>query len=328
MHGFDHLKNCLRVYLLSSLHPSPPNAAFGHTIADAPALQGLMSRVRFVLVGPTHAGNIGSVARALGVAGAAPDSLVLASTDERSAEALDALRHDPQAEALAAGAEAWRLGARILSLREALADTQMSLAFTARPREFEPPRLSLEAGLLALAQAASEPGLRNAVDPPAVDSSAVGLSSEGGRVAVVFGTERSGLTNEELMLCSHVCGLDVNPAFSSLNLAQAVSLVAFSLRQECRRQAAVPAPSPATGGQGRPTARPAAAAAVHGLHDHLMRLAEASGYFNPEVPGRMSERLLRLLHRASPLEDEVQMLRGLCTALEKSSLGKSPLKNS
>lgn len=287
-----------------------------------------MARVRFVLVAPSHAGNIGSVARALAVAGAAPHSLVLASTPECSAQELEALRQDPQAVALAAGAEAWRLGAQILPLREAIGPAQMSLAFTARPREFEPPRLSLEDGLHQLAMVVTPPesiDVKKATEATeATQATQATQTTEARLVAVVFGTERSGLTNDELMLCSHVCGLDVNPGFSSLNLAQAVSLVAFSLRQECRRQLAVPAPSPATGGQGRPTSRPVPAAAVHGLHDHLMHLAQASGYLNPDNPGRMSERLLRLLHRAQPLEDEVQMLRGLCTALEKWAAASGP----
>ncbi|MFM8630948.1 MAG: hypothetical protein ACKODQ_05645, partial [Betaproteobacteria bacterium] len=72
-------------------------------------------------------------------------------------------------------------------------------------------------------------------------------------------------------------------------------------------------------GNQRPTARPADHAALMGLHEHLLRVAKQVGYFDPQVPGRFEERLLRLLARKEMWEDEVQMLRGLCTEIERRS---------
>jgi tRNA/rRNA methyltransferase len=136
-------------------------------------------------------------------------------------------------------------------------------------------------------------------------------------VAVVLGPERSGLSNDDLMRCNRVCGLDVNPAFGSLNLAQAAQLVAYQLRQAARRQLLLPTPHFKTDGQGRPTAIPASAAGIEALHQAFTAAAVQTGYLDPENPGRFDERLRGLWSRARMHQDELQMLHGLISAIRQ-----------
>ena len=270
---------------------------------DPPALDALLQRVRVVLVAPSHPGNVGSVARAMAVVGLRQLWLAEPMGSQARDDApvgLDMLNH-PEAQSLSAGAQALLATGRAGSLAEALAGCEMAVGFTARPREFEPTRFDLTGAVSRIAQRLSE----TAGEVQAPD------------MALVFGTERAGLSNLELTSCSHVCGFDVNPGYSSLNLAQAVQLATHRLREACRNVAGLEAPTPTTEGHGRPTACPATQEAVLGLKEHLLKLAVMSGQMDPAEPGRMAERLGRLLSRAAPLEDEVQMLRGLCSALEK-----------
>ncbi|CAM8636168.1 LasT rRNA methylase [Burkholderiales bacterium] len=247
-----------------------------------------LSRVRVVLVEPTHPGNVGACARAMLAMGLS--RLYIADVDR-------GLTTDPQAIAMASGADQVLRDVVFGSLEAALGPTTLSLALTARPREFEPPRRSL-------ADAASEFGRWLADQPDA-------------EVALVFGPERSGLSNEHLLLCNRVCGLDVNPTFSSLNLSQAVQLVSYALRMSLRDLNLVERAPPTTGGAGRPSAVPARAEAVDGLHHHLLRVALACEALDPENPGRMHDRLRRLWARSGLLEDEVQMLRGILSEMER-----------
>ncbi|MDP4740936.1 MAG: RNA methyltransferase, partial [Burkholderiaceae bacterium] len=173
---------------------------------DPPGLQAVLARVHWVLVSPSHPGNVGATARALKVTGFHQ----LWQVDRNQALAAQRLL-DPQAIAMASGADDLLQKAHhAQSLDQALQPCLLSLAFTARPREFEPPRRSLQQGL------------KEALD-------LLRLYPEAS-VAMVFGAERAGLTNDELMSCSRVCGLAVNPGFGSLNLSQAVQVVAYFLR--------------------------------------------------------------------------------------------------
>ncbi len=272
-------------------NPTGPSA-LGATAGDAPALAQMLSRVRWVLVRPTHPGNVGSSSRALKATGYS--QLWLADLAEPEARAL---RTDPQAQALAAGADDLLGACQSQPLDAILGPTVIQLALTARPREFEPPRRSLEEALDELvAHLATHP------------------TSE---VAVVLGPERSGLSNDDLMRCNRVCGLDVNPAFGSLNLAQAAQLVAYLLRQAARRQLRLPTPSFKTDGQGRPTAMPAQAASVETLHQAITVTAIQTGYLDPDSPGRFDDRLRGLWSRAGLHQDELQMLHGLIAAIRK-----------
>jgi tRNA C32,U32 (ribose-2'-O)-methylase TrmJ len=109
----------------------------------------------------------------------------------------------------------------------------------------------------------------------------------------------------------------VNPAFSSLNLAQATQLVAYLLRQTSRRKLMLPTPHFKTDGQGRPTAIPASAAGIEALHQAFTAAAVRTGYLDPASPGRFDERLRGLWSRAGMHQDELQMLHGLISAIRQ-----------
>ena len=270
---------------------------------DPPGLQAVLARVHWVLVSPSHPGNVGATARALKVTGFNQ----LWQVDSNQALAAQRLL-DPQAIAMASGADDLLQKAHhAQSLDQALQPCLLSLAFTARPREFEPPRRSLQQGL--------EEALN-----------LLRLYPEAS-VAMVFGAERAGLTNDELMSCSRVCGLAVNPGFGSLNLSQAVQVVAYFLRHLVMQEGlGDKAKGQGQGGgesqgqgpsvSGSPPAL-APAASVQALYSTLHQLALASGYLDPKEPGRFRDRLQRLAARTQLLEDESQLLHGLSREILK-----------
>ena len=260
-------------------------------MSNSSAFHEILSRVRFVLVEPSHPGNVGASARAMQAMGF--EQLWLASPeDPKIASRSDAV-------ALSSGAARVLDGSRVCTLEEALGPATWSCAMSARTREFEPPRLSLEDACDALVS-----HLHNQLSIP---------GAEQAQAAFVFGPERSGLSNDQLLQCRHVCSLDVDEKFSSLNLSQAVQVVAYALRQAARAFS----PAVIAAGNNRETARPADHAMVDGLHAHLMEVALKVGYLDPSNPGRFNERLRRLLARKEMWEDEVQMLRGLCSEIQR-----------
>jgi tRNA/rRNA methyltransferase len=157
----------------------------------------LLSRIRIVLVAPSHPGNIGASARAMRTMGLR--SLVLVSPRRFP---------DPEAVALASGAGDLLEHARVVAtLDDALAGVSLSIGLSARPREF--------AGRVLAVRDAAREAIANAVH---------------GDIAFVFGTEMSGLSNAELERCAIVATIPANADYPSLNLAAAVQVVAYELR--------------------------------------------------------------------------------------------------
>lgn len=258
----------------------------------APQAQGLMSAFRFVLVAPSHAGNIGSVVRAMKTMGL--EDLVVVRPREA-----DFVNH-PQARALASGAgDLLAKARRVESLPEAVEDCEFVVAVSAAPREFGPlPRT-----------------------PAEVAAEAIDLLRQRrvARVAMVFGTERTGLLIHEMQLCQALVSIPANPAYSSLNLSQAAQIVAFSLRQQLMLSEASPAPA------GRGDAEPLARHAdVERLHAHVEQALVAIGYLDPAEPKRLMPRLRRLLSRTTLEASEVDLLHGICRQMEKLAAGAKP----
>ena len=267
----------------------------------APHAQGLMAALRFVLVAPSHAGNIGSVVRAMKTMGL--EDLVVVNPKEA-----DFVNH-PQARALASGATDLLARARTAdSLQEALADCQLAVAVSAAPREFGPlPRT-----------------------PAEVAADAIGQLQQGrvSRVAMVFGTERTGLLIHEMQMCQELISIPANPDYSSLNLSQAAlaaQIVAFS-----RRQPLMLSQAPSPQGQGREqgaarTAGQGEALARHDdverLHAHIEHALVAIGYLDPAEPKRLLPRLRRLFARTRLESSEVDLLHGICRQMEKVAAG-------
>lgn len=167
------------------------------------------------------------------------------------------------------------------TLAEAIGDCVAAYALSARPREWSTPVLDVRA---AAAQA----------------------TAAAGPVAFVFGNEQAGLTNEEMLACQALVHIPANPAFSSLNLAQAVQVVAYELHM-----AGAPAVAPFR------KERPATVADLEGLYGHLEAAAVSSGFYAPESGSRLPTRFRRLFSRVPDLErEEVNILRGLLNALQ------------
>jgi len=239
------------------------------------------SAIRFVLFETTHPGNIGSAARALKTMGFDGLWLVRPPAEHLGSEA----------RAMASGAQDVLAGARVTdTLSEALEGCGLVVAASARHRRLGVPEHSpreCAAELLAASQARA--------------------------AAIVFGPERSGLSNAELDLCNMLLYIPANPAYSSLNLAQAVQLVAYELRL-ARELPPVERP---------PESPPAGAADMELFYGHLERVLLGSGFLNPDNPRHLMRRLRRLFNRARLDENELNILRGILSSLVPGS-GDTP----
>ena len=234
----------------------------------------LARRIRIVLVSTSHPGNIGGAARAMLTMGL--DRLVLVAPRRFP---------DPEAVALASGANAVLDAARVVTtLDQALAGAMLTIGLSARPREFAGRVLSMrEAARRAVAQAAT------------------------GEVALVFGTEMSGLSNAELARCGVVATIPANPAYASLNLASAVQVAAYELFVAC-----------SGGDVWRAPRFPAATHdEVEDLYAHATRTLTDLRFLDPRSPKRLLPRLRRLFARAALEREEVNILRGILARIDQ-----------
>jgi TrmH family RNA methyltransferase len=229
--------------------------------------------IRFVLCETSHPGNIGAAARALKTMGFS--ELVLVNPlDYPSTEAV----------ARAAGATDVLANARVVgNLDEALEGCGMVVGTSARRRSLQWPELNpRECAAEALLAAETQP------------------------VAVVFGTERAGLQNEQMDRCNALVYIPANPVYSSLNLAAAVQLIAYELHF-----AALNFEAPQ-----EPEYPLATADKMELFYEHLQRIMLSTGFLNPDNPRNVMRKLRRLFNRTRLDEHELQILRGLLAAVE------------
>jgi tRNA/rRNA methyltransferase len=229
-----------------------------------------MQRIRIVLCRPSHPGNIGAAARAMKTMGLTDLRLV-------APERFPA----PEAQWMATNAiDVLQAAIVHSSLEDSIRDCVAAFAMSARPREWSPQVLD-------------------------VRSAATRATDLEGDVAFVFGNETAGLTNEELFACQFLVHIPANPEFSSLNLAQAVQVVAYELRMVS--ETAIPP---------HRTQRLATVEDLEGMYAHLEDAAVTSGFHVPGSGTRLPERLRRLFSRVPALErEEVNIVRGLLKAL-------------
>jgi tRNA/rRNA methyltransferase len=233
----------------------------------------LFKRLRFVLVETSRPGNIGAAARAMKTMGFS--ELVLVNP-----RFPDAIQQE-EAVAFASGAQDVLEAARIVgSIEEALLDCNFAAAVTARLREFSPPIISPRA---LSAQLASEYGLQ---------------------AALVFGNERFGLPNEMVEKCNVLINIPANPDYSSLNLAQAVQVLAY----ECRMAALGDQPiATDIGFHGEA----AGFSEIEGMYAHLEQALIAIDFLDANNPKKLMPRLKRLFSRTQLETEEVNILRGI-----------------
>lgn len=253
----------------------PPVPSGGRPILTMPPPSA--AHVRVVLVRPSHRGNIGAAARAMKTMGLG-DLWLVDPVEHPSAEAT----------ALASGADDVLGAARVVgTVEEAIADCGLVIGTTARPRsQYYWPSLTAReaAGRLA----ALEPSTR---------------------AAVVFGTERTGLTNEDLEHCQVLLHIPANPVYESLNLAQAVQVVAYELlvaRSEPRVAEAREAPL-------------ATAAELERLYVHLEATLIDTGFTDRRGGPHLLRRFKRIFARAELDQLEVNILRGLLASAQQAA---------
>ena len=228
---------------------------------------------RFVLVQPSHGGNVGAAARAIKVMGFAELVLVQPRFD-------DVLTRD-ETLAMASGATDVLDSARIVgSLSDALQGCTWACATAMTPRDFGPATFAPREHFVSLAASTH-------------------------RVALVFGPERTGLSNADVYRCQACISVPTHPDYGSLNLAQAVQLIAYDWRQALGGFDVTPR-----------TADPvrADAAAIDGLLAHWQQTLVDIGYLDPAAPKKLLPRLRQFVQRAQPTAEEVHILRGIARA--------------
>ncbi|WP_338415358.1 RNA methyltransferase [uncultured Sphaerotilus sp.] len=229
---------------------------------------------RFVLVNTSHPGNVGATARAMKVMGFTDLVLV--------APRFGNVLSQEETVAMASGAADILVRARIVdTLDEALDGVQVACATAMTPRDFGPPTVAPRPYFEELAASAAS-------------------------VAFVFGSERYGMSNEDVYRC-HVClSIPTNPDYGSLNLAQAVQLLSYDWRQ-------------ALGGFGvTPRTRDPRLASVDMVQGALAHWEQALvriGFLNPDVPRKLLPRLNQLCNRAQLTAEEIHVLRGIAKSV-------------
>jgi TrmH family RNA methyltransferase len=250
--------------------------------ASLAIVEDCLARLRVVLIHTTHPGNIGATARAMKVMGlrqlhlVAPKIYPSADATARASGADDILEHAVVHE----------------SLEPALEGCGLVLGTSARLRSLPMPLLDARA---AAGQAVVE--------------------SEKHEVAVLFGRERHGLTNEEMQRCHFLVNIPTNPKYGSLNIAQAVQIMAYEFRL---------AAMAASGGEIGIVVPPSDWEPVDGrqmemLFEHLEQTLLDLEFLNPDQPKKLMMRLRRLFNRARPDQNEMNILRGILRAAQEAA---------
>jgi tRNA (cytidine32/uridine32-2'-O)-methyltransferase len=244
-----------------------------------------ISNIRIVLINTTHPGNIGAAARAMKNMCLAEMILVRPARfpcDEATARA--------------SGADDVLASAKVVeSLDQALAGCHWVVGTTARPRTIGWPTLTPRACAEELVQKAAA-----------------------GPVAVVFGRERMGLTNEEVDKCQALVTIPGNPDYCSLNVASAVQILAY--------ETFLASQAPVSGQPAgvRVTNDAASSEEMERFYRHLEQVLVEIGFHDPDNPRKLMRRLRRLIGRAGPDRNELNILRGILTAVQQTEHWREP----
>lgn len=235
-----------------------------------------LSSIRIILVATSHPGNIGSTARAMKTMGL--KSLYLVNPKSFP---------DYRAREMAAGADDVLEGAQVTaSLEEALVGCQLILATSARPRGLDLP------GLI-----------------PSSCAQLVANQADNTQIAIVFGREHAGLTNEELLKCHYHINIPSDPEYASLNLSQAVQIMAYELRMKLL------APEAEVSLRKDNYAK---AEEIEQFYSHLKEVFIETQFLKIANPRRLMQRVRRLFNRINLEKMEVNLLRGMLSQIQKS----------
>lgn len=238
-------------------------------------MSSVLSSVRIVLLQTYHPGNIGAVARAMKTMGlnellmVRPKEFPSVEATNRAAGAVDVLER----------------AIIVNSLQEAIEDCTQVFATTARQqRSFMRPQKSCEKAVNWIKNNPAE------------------------KIAIVFGRERMGMSNEDINLCQQMLYIPGNPEYDVLNLASAVQIVCYELFRQLNEVMD-------TGTERQ--AEFATQEAVTGFYQHLSTSLEQSGYLRTKQPSDTMKRIRQLFSRAQPSATEISMLRGIISSLSR-----------
>jgi TrmH family RNA methyltransferase len=240
----------------------------------------MLENIRVVLSGTSHPGNIGAAARAMKTMGLTRLYLINPKVFPAA-----------EATARASGADDVLTNAVVCSeIGEALSGCHLVIGASARSRSIPCPVIN-----------------------PAESARKASAESEQGEVAMLFGCERSGLSNAEIDRCQYLVQIPSNPDYGSLNLAAAVQIICYEIL------VAHGQPGPAGDAPGY---RPASADEMERFYQHLEQALIALDFLDPDNPRQLMRRLRRLYGRARPDENEVNILRGMLTAAQQGVKGQ------
>lgn len=237
----------------------------------------MLDQINICLSNTTHPGNIGAAARAMKVMGLSqlrllkPNNYPSAQATERASRATDIL----------ANAKVFN------SLQSAIADCQLIVGTSARRRSLSNPLIT-----------------------PRELSKVIKQDSNRLPIAILFGTENSGLTNQELSVCHYQVYIPTNPEYSSLNIASAVQLIAYEMRLAFSAQAELPEQKI------EPQERSVTRQELEGLLQHFDKVMRQSGYLQAEHAKHIDLRINRLLNRTNITLSELNILRGFLKSIE------------
>ena len=237
-----------------------------------------LENIKIVMVGTTHPGNIGAAARAMFNMGISRLCLV----DPKCPIGEVAYARASGANAILDNRETWP------QLKSAIADCGYVVAASARRRSLAWPEIE-----------------------PRELANKIFAKADSERVALVFGREHSGLTNEEIQVCNEMVCIPTNPDFSSLNLASAIQVLCYEIyRQQAE---AVDIENP------RPGDELATSDEIESYFEHLQQVLEDCDFIDRTQPGQVMQRLRRLYLRSELSHIEINILRGILKAVQKSS---------
>lgn len=238
-----------------------------------------LSNIRIVLVNTSHAGNIGSVARAMKTMGLS--KLYLVDPVENPVG---------EARARASGAvDVLESAVMVNTLEEAVADCNLVVGASARLRSIPWP----------------------VVDPKQCAERVADIATQQEQqVAIVMGREKSGLSNDELERCNLLVNIPANPDYSSLNLAAATQVLTYEVRMQLLATAGQ---KTVLNERDSPLA---SASDIEGMYEHVQTTLTEIGFLDPLAPKKLMRRLRRLFNRIGLEQNEVNIIRGIMTAAQ------------
>ena len=277
-------KHTIKLIMSAVEHSNDPRQGLSNHDIELSSL----AKIRIVLVEPSHPGNIGSVARAMKTMGLS--RLVLVKP-----------KKFPHVEAtkLAAGAESVLLDAQVVATTDqAIGDCTMVLGTSVRDREVTWPTFNPRESAAQIGEHVSEPQHQ---------------------VAILFGRESSGLTNSEMDLCQSQIRISANDAYSSLNLANAVQIIAYEIRMQALTSDQGLDRSSGSLTPAKERRRLATRAEKNGHLEHLQKTLESLDFIKVKPPTVLMRKLARLYSKAELTVEEIQILRGVLSAVQSQS---------